>query len=336
MNTSLFKRFVTVSGLTGLLAGAWASAGLFGTAHSARAGQAGAAPSIFQGSPAQSTGLTLSSWGSGSITEDQKNVYAGTESLRIVTHGQFQGADLRLGKPVDLGRFVGDKSSYLQFAVYLPPTDKTASPGPGPGFGAGFGGKGFGVPPGSGGPAGSGGPGSGATTGGTTKPKSIENLRVVLVRPTGKPLELLLPLANAVQDTTWKLLNIPVQSLPGITAENAKFSEIRLFGDNPGVLYVGRIGLVNDSTPIKVETVNDMIVEIRKPYRYIGSATGGAAPLKYSWDWDDKDGIQEESIGKSVVHTYYREGDMVGTLTVSDVYGLKAPVTTKFKVHIHN
>jgi len=340
MNTSLFRRLIAA---TGLVAASCAGIVLMGATNIAHAGQTSALPTIFQGASAESTGLTLRSWGSGSITEDQKNVYAGTESLRIVTHGQFQGADIRLSKPVDLGRYVTEKNTYLQVALLLPTTDKTANGGvPGGGFGnefgggsPGFGGKRGGGAPGSGGLPGSGGV-PGGPTGGTTRPKSIENLRLVMIRPTGKPVELLLPIANAVPENSWKMLNIPVSALPGITADNAKFSEIRIFGDNAGVLYVGRIGLVTDSTPIKVEPVTDMIVEIGRPYRYTASGSGGATPLQYSWDWDDKDGIQEESVGRAVIHTYYRTGDFVGTLTVTDKYGLKAPVVTKFKVNVHN
>ena len=81
--------------------------------------------------------------------------------------------------------------------------------------------------------------------------------------------------------------------------------------------------------------MSDKDVSTQNRYRYVASANGGATPLKYSWDWDDTDGIQEESIGRSVEHTYYKDRDYVGTLTVSDVYGIKPPVTTRFKIHAH-
>ena len=126
----------------------------------------------------------------------------------------------------------------------------------------------------------------------------------------------MLPVANGVTENSWRLISIPVEAIPGITADNAKFSEIRLFGDNPGIMYVGRIAVVVDTTPIKVEPLSDMSVEVRKPYKYVASATAGPSPLVYSWDWDSTDGIQEESVGRTVTHTYYKEGDMTGTLTV--------------------
>ncbi len=145
----------------------------------------------------------------------------------------------------------------------------------------------------------------------------------------------MLPVATGVQENQWRLVSIPVSQIPGISADNAHFSEVRLFGDSSGVMYVGRIGVVIDSTPIKLEPVSDKDVSTKNHYRYTASANAGATPLKYSWDWDDKDGIQEESVGRNVDHVYYKEGDYVGTLTVSDAYGVKAPVITHFKIHAH-
>lgn len=338
------RRAMAAGGVSALIALGGIAAGLVGASRTAQARQAAPTLSIFGGAPAQSSGLTLSSWGSGSITEDQKSVYSGSESLRIVTHGQFQGASMRLGRPVNLGSFVADKGAYLQLAVLMPAMGTTSGGGGGMMGGSsgpmgppgGFGGRpgGFGMPggmPGSSGPGGKMGGAPASSQGG----RAIDNLRLVLLRPGGKGTEVVLPVASGAVDNAWRLLSIPVGAIPGITADNATFSEIRLFGDNPGVIYVGRIGVVVDNSPIKVEPVNDMIVGVRSSYRYVASANAGPTPLRYSWDWDNADGVQEESVGRSVAHTYYKEGDFVGSLTVSDAYGFKAPVTTKFKVHVH-
>ena len=344
------RRWLAAGGAASLIAAISVGAGLLGGPRAALARQTTQALMIYQGATAQASGLKLSSWGSGSVTEDQKNVYnTGVESLRIVTHGQFQGASLRFAKPVDLSSFVANKSAYLQIAFLFPALAERSGPG-GPGAGGfpGSGGPGGGIGrpggPGGfpGGPPGGGLPGSGGggvgRPGGpqaTTKPKEIENVRMVLGRPGGRGTEITLPLSNSVPDSAWRLLSVPVGSIPGITADNAKFSEIRLFGDNPGIMYVGRIAVVVDITPIKLEPISDMSVEVRKPYRYAGSANAGASPLIYSWDWDSTDGIQEESVGRTVTHTYYKEGDVTGTLTVKDPYGVKAPVSRTFKIHVH-
>jgi hypothetical protein len=340
------SRLLAAGSAAGLIAAVGVGVGLLGGPRAALARQTTQALTIFEGATAQASGLQLSSWGSGSVTEDQKNAYNnGKESLRVVTHGQFQGASLRLAKPVDLGSFVANKSAYLQVAFLFPAlSERSGTGGPGGGLPGSSGGGKFGGPSGGppGGPPGGGIPGSsgggGSRPGGpqaTTKPRAIENVRMVLGRPGGRGTEITLPLSNSVPDNTWRLLSVPVGSIPGITADNAKFSEIRLFGDNPGVMYVGRIAVVVDTTPIKLEPISDMSVEVRKPYRYSASANAGPTPLTYSWDWDTTDGIQEESIGRTVTHTYYKEGDMVGTLTVKDPYGVKASVKTTFKIHVH-
>lgn len=327
-------RFAASSGIAGLLALSGIAAGLIGAGRTAHARQAAPTVSIFNGTPVQSSGITLNSWGSGSITEDQKSIYSGSESLRIVTHGQFQGASLRLARPVDLGSFVSDKGAYLQLAVLMPTTGGAAGGAPGGGAFGSPGGFPGGFPGGQGGFSSSGGgrPGGVMAAG---QRSAINNIRMVLLHPGGKGTEVVLPVASGALDSAWRLISVPVGAIPGITRDNAKFSEIRLFGDSPGVMYVGRISVVVDNAPIKVEPVIDMIVGVRAPYRYVASASAGPTPLTYSWDWDNADGLQEESVGRSVTHTYYKEGDYVGTLTVKDTYGFKAPISTRFKVHVH-
>lgn len=329
--TGAKRRLLAVGGLAGII--------VLSGVGVAYARQTSNALNIFQGTSAQTSGLKLGSWGSGSVTEDEKNVYTGTESLRVVTHGQFQGAVLRLNNPVNLSSYVANKNAYLQMAVLVPAPASGAGGFPGGSGPGGFGGSGgvLGPPGGAGGFPGSNGPGGSKSGAAATsvRPKAIENVRVVLSRAGGKGTEFMLPVASGVQENQWRLVSIPISQIPGISADNARFSEVRLFGDNSGVMYVGRIGVVIDSTPIKVEPVSDKDVSTKNRYRYTASASAGATPLKYSWDWDDSDGVQEEAVGRTVDHIYYKDKDYTGTLTVSDVYGLKAPVTTHFKIHAH-
>src|ERR1043166_8025157 len=68
---------------------------------------------IFRGDNVQNAGITLAGWGSGAIEEDTQKVYNGSESLKIMTHGLYQGAILTRNKPVDLGPYLGNKHAYL-------------------------------------------------------------------------------------------------------------------------------------------------------------------------------------------------------------------------------
>ena len=77
-------------------------------------------------------------------------------------------------------------------------------------------------------------------------------------------------------------------------------------------------------------------------YQYVVTATAGLTPLVYSWDWDASDGIQDETQGRNVTHVFRKASaddtgkstDFVVTVTVTDLYNLKAPAKTSFKVHV--
>ncbi|HLK59291.1 MAG TPA: PKD domain-containing protein, partial [Chthonomonadaceae bacterium] len=298
--------------------------------------------------------------GSGTIAEDNKVLYSGTESLRLVTHGLYQGAGITFMNPVNLGQYVANKSAYLQFAL-IPPADpntttaggKFGSSGGFPGF-PGQGGKGgtLGGPPAGGFPGGppGGGPGgspgssgsfagfgkngNGASSTKFQKSHTLEHIRLLMVTTGNKTLEVLLPMNYAVDDNQWKLLNLPVSAIPGLKAEDGQIKEIRLFGDAIGTLYLGKISVVGDASKITVDAQDEKIVNPNVKYRYTVNARGGLTPLQFSWDWDDRDGIQDESQGRAPTHIFRKSGDFKVTVTVTDPYGIKAPAVMKFNVHV--
>src|SRR5690242_11214686 len=94
---------------------------------------------IYRGDSLQTTGLSLGSWGSGTVERDTSKIFSGTESLKMTTHGMYQGASLMFTKPINLASFLSNKYSYLTVAIY-PPADK---PGGADGGFPGFTGKGF-------------------------------------------------------------------------------------------------------------------------------------------------------------------------------------------------
>jgi len=320
-------------------------------------------PVLYQGEPSAKSGVKLASWGSGAITEDNKGVFnGGSMSLRIVSHGLYQGASIQLGKTVDLGPYVDNKFAYLSF-VLVPPTAPgpavaggfPGSPGKAAGSGGapgapGLGGEGGGPPgaPGSGG----GFAGRGQDGGLSSKalkvtyqtPQAMKNVRIVLVTATGRQLETLLPLDSAVDDGQWKRLSIPISVIPGIKADDAKIKEVRVFGDAPGILRLGNIAVIVDQTPITVDTLPNRDLARLASHDFRVAARGGITPLSVSWDWDASDGIQDEGQGRFVSHAFRKESaydrntnkilDNVVTVTVKDLYGSKKPAVTKFSVHV--
>ena len=331
----------------------------FGQAKTPKAPKLPVSLVIYRGDSLQ-TGLSLASWGSGTADKDTGKVFSGTESLKITTHGMYQGASLMFSKPINLAPFLANKNDYLTVAV-LPPT--TTQVGGSEGGFAGFsGGKGaYGGPPGLGGgsPGGpglqGGNPGAFGSLGGyggkgqggqvqTQKNRTLENLRMVLVTTGGKNIEVMLPLANASDDNQWKVLSIPLAVIPNLTSGDAEIQEMRFFGDAPATLNIGSIGVNEDAAQITLSTINDKTVQRLAKYQYVATATAGITPLVYTWDWDASDGIQEETIGRNVTHIFRKASvdetdvrkskDFVVTVTVSDLYHLKAPAKTTFKVHV--
>ena len=61
--------------------------------HPARAARQDGNLSIFRGDSSAVSGIVWDSWGSGKVEEDTKVTYSGSRSLKIVTHGLYQGAE---------------------------------------------------------------------------------------------------------------------------------------------------------------------------------------------------------------------------------------------------
>ena len=112
---------------------------------------------VYKGEAVGQVGLTLAPWGSGEVRESEDKVYVGSKSIRVTTHGRYQGARIVLQNPVDLKPVASDPNAYLQLTVALANRDSTGSFGLGQDYG--LGGR-------SGGPAGIGGALGGAPGGG--------------------------------------------------------------------------------------------------------------------------------------------------------------------------
>jgi hypothetical protein len=322
-------------------------AGTLGVTRIAQAGQGAPSEIIYRGEAKTVSGITPRAWGSGVVTEDTSMRLSGPASMKIVTHGMYQGGSLLFGTPVNLNPYVGNKDAYLQFTVSVASTAKAGSGGGMMGMmggppGASMGRAGGGRQAGGGGMASMMGGAPGGSMGGAggrggsvsaQKVREIENLRVQMINTAGKATEFLLPMEYAGTQETWKTLTIPLAAT-GLKAGAAQIKEIRIFGDSPGTLNVGQIRALVDATPITLDTMTRQTVGRNERRIYRAKATAGNVPLKVTWDFDASDGIQEEKVGRAVQHTYRKTGDYKVTVTVSDVYGTRAPKTTSFVVFV--
>lgn len=222
-------------------------------------------------------------------------------------------------------------------------------------------GPGMGAPPGMGGVPGAPGTGTGRRTGGVTggvpgmpgmpgmpgyggrggytaptmTTRVMKQMRVVVVTTDGKQYEAVAPFEPPITDQEgWFPIGIALGAFKGLSPD-AKIKEIRVFGDAYGVFYVGEIRVATDHTPITGDAGEEQIVAANDLVRLEARASAGITPLKYSWDFDASDGIQEDAVGKVVTTRYRKPGVYTVTLTVTDVFGLKKPFVATTRITVN-
>ncbi|GIV20435.1 MAG: hypothetical protein KatS3mg023_2186 [Armatimonadota bacterium] len=219
---------------------------------------------------------------------------------------------------------------------------------------------GMGAPPGMGGVPGAPGTGTGRRTGGVTggvpgmpgmpgygyggrggytaptmTTRVMKQMRVVVVTTDGKQYEAVAPFEPPLTDQEgWFPIGVALGSFKGLSPD-AKIKEFRVFGDAYGVFYLGEIRVATDPTPITGDAGEEQIVAANDLVRLEARASAGITPLKYSWDFDASDGIQEDAVGKVVTTRYRKPGEYIVTLTVTDIYGLKKPFVATTKVTVN-
>ena len=292
-------------------------------------------------------GIQLSSWGSGTINETTEVAFEGTNSLRVSFRNYFQGGRINFAKPFDVKPLVADRDNLLTFTMRLASTSVVISgngggasspgsgPGRGPGSGPGGGGSGPGAP--AGGEEGQGrGPGGGL--GGGTQaaaPKTLANFRVVITTTDGKKSEAFVSVPTGA-DKSWLKAGVPLQAISGFADTNGQIKDLSISGDSSSTVYVGQIKVQNDSTPITGRTNRtEANLGAGQELELIGYGLGGSTALKYSWDFDESDGIQDEGQGQAIKKKFRKTGKFVVTLTISDVFGLKTPYTTKVNITVN-
>lgn len=315
---------------------------------------------------AKDQGISLRGWGSGLISETDETAYEGANALRVSSRNFFQGGVIRFEKPVDVNGDFGEKANLLRLTYKVVDGSATSGggrpgagggipggpgagggrpgagggPGGGPGGGGrpGVGGGGPGGFPGGGGgfPGGGGGvPGGGGQAAATP---TLKTLRAIVTTTDGKKSEVYVPVTStAKNERGWSTLAVPLQAITGLDRTNKQISEIAFAADDTVTFYVGDLRVVSDTTPLRGETdvkgsLNIGATETRT-FRAYGS--GGASVLKYTWDFDDADGIQVDAEGQTVKRRFRKPGTYTVTLTVSDYFGLKQPYTSTFKITVN-
>lgn len=186
-----------------------------------------------------------------------------------------------------------------------------------------------------GGPGGRGGFPGGA---GASAVPVFKTLRVIVTTTDGKKSEAYLPVSSSsAGENGWKNIGLPLQAITGLDRTNKVIKEIAFSGDATATFYVGELRVVSDTTPIRADILGNRTYNLALGDQLIlnGSGTGGASILKYSWDFDNTDGIQADAENQQVVYRFRKPGKFKVTLTVTDSFGLKAPATATIEVTVN-
>lgn len=201
------------------------------------------------------------------------------------------------------------------------------------GFGSGGGsgpGGGFGQP---------GGPADGSSAG-----VPVSALRVMVTLANGAQADILRPLPEpneadgGVGGAEWINVGIPLSALKFAGgAVDAPLKSLTIGGDGYAIFYIGQIKLLDDDTPLTAFAGDTQSVAAGDRVMLHATGSGGASTLKFSWDFDSSNGIQEDAVGQNISTQFFKGGadkTYTVTLTVSDVDGIKAPVTSTTTIKV--
>lgn len=242
---------------------------------------------IYSGVPASLNGLKLSPWGSGTIEDSGEVSLVGARSLKIVTTNFYQGGTIEFANPVPLAEAAKNPENLFALSVYV----------------------------------------IGVAGGGESKVRQMENVRVVLKTTDGKLSEVILPIASGTTYTDrWRRVGVPLQKIPGFSKTNQTLSAMYLSGDGRSTFFVGEIRVLTDQTPIQGSLpFRELNLGRGQEVQLYATAEAGYSILEYVWDFDDKDGLQEEAVGQVIYRKFRMPGEFTVTCTIRDQFGLKQP-----------
>ena len=160
-------------------------------------------------------------------------------------------------------------------------------------------------------------------------PTPPQAVRVVLVTDKGELATEGLALGEGVGEARgWVRIDVPLTELKGNKeALQGRIQRVVIAGDRPGTFYVGQVGIVIDEQPLETEVNIDVglkgVAETRRTVVGEMKLTGASVreQVRVSWDFDARDGIQEDAEGRRVRFSFSEAGDYMVTVTVADIAG---------------
>ena len=123
----------------------------------------------------------------------------------------------------------------------------------------------------------------------------------------------------------WIEIGIPLAHLPltDDQVQGAQLKSLMIAGDRTGTIYISKMSLISDSTPIRAEIEGSRDVDKYAYKSYTAHASGGPSNLIYAWKFSDDDSTPT---GRTVSHRFAIAGDFKVSVTVLDADELKPGV----------
>lgn len=284
---------------------------------------------LFEGEDLASQRYTLGGMGSGSADLTAQNVFTGTAAIRIRSDGYYSPGRIDFTPGVDLTDALADPTGYLVMEIQFPPLAAQGDSGgdtPSPAYG-----RGYGYPP------------AGSDSGGGASSQNYPSyMRLTLnVSPTprgpGQPLVAEDVLVDPTKtEDGWTRVAAPLSGFKGPRPAGAHLyvTQFLIGGDIPATYMVGEIRTELDDEPITIDALDEQEANVGDIVQLTATAHGALATLQYIWDFDARDGIQDDAFGQNVEHIYRDPGTYTVTLRVRDVNGVKKEASATTTVTI--
>lgn len=303
----LRKRFPAVIAAVAVSGGALLALGAAATASRAHQAARPVTIQLYRGEADGAGNVRLASWGSGRAESSKESVLFGDASIKVTTQGLYQGALLEFANPVDLSEALRNPNTFVRMQVRFVGQGSTQN---------------FFDPTGL------------ESMRAAASP--FKEMRYVVTMADGSRYEMIrrVDLPPSEDPESYVPISFPVAAVvkkagaagrTQLTGDAARLKSLAIFGDNYQQFYIGEIGIITDETDIVISPLDDQIVFRNDTVRFVADAQAGATSLKYSWDFDASDGIQEDAEGRVVYRVFPKAGKFTVTLTVSDMDGLKKP-----------
>lgn len=285
--------------------------------------------------------ISLRGWGSGTISETDETSFEGAYAIRVSTRNFFQGGIMNYTAPIDWNSAYSDTSNLLRLTFRV--ADQNMTLGGSGGAAAGGGGRGAkgggdegALSAGGGGGQRAGGGAMGGAGSTSAAERGLERMRVIVTTTDGKKSEAYIDVKANAANKGWRSVAIPLKAINGFDKTNKVVKGLAFSGDATATFYIGDLRVVSDTTPLQGEIrIGNQNLALGDELELRAGGTGGASVLKFTWDFDSKDGIQEDAEGQAIKRKFRVAGTFTVTLTVSDAYGLKKPYQTTITVKVN-